>query len=438
MALHPMSPLDAAWFHMDGPANRAIVTGLLLTTKPLDFVQVRAQIGQRITAFERFRQRVVERGLAVSVPYWQDVEPFDPDLHLHHVALPAPRNAKALTAFIADIASTRLDPAQPLWQVHLVERVDRGSALLMRLHHCLADGTAMMGVMSRLFDPVPTSRRRAAPVSAGLARPQPAPAASMVDHAVQLVAGAGMLLQELLKQDDPPSPLKGEFGPRQQVGWSRPVAIADVKAIGARHGAKVNDVLVACFTGALRGYLRRRGVDVDHTTVRAMVPVDLRSAERIGELGNEFGLVILDLAVTSSRRAQRLALTKARMDALKHSAEPVAMKLLLDLFGRTPKVVEDAATDLFGAKASLVMTNVAGPRETLSLAGVPVDRAMFWVPHPGRQLGLGASILSYAGTATLAVISDAHLVPDPEEITRRFDREFEAMARDPEATTTTA
>jgi hypothetical protein len=85
------------------------------------------------------------------------------------------------------------------------------------------------------------------------------------------------------------------------------------------------------------------------------------------------------------------------------------------------------AVQLFGSKASVVMTNVAGPRETLYLAGVPLERVMFWVPHPGRELGMGISILSYRGAATLAVIADAHLVPDPEKITARFDREFATM-----------
>jgi hypothetical protein len=82
---------------------------------------------------------------------------------------------------------------------------------------------------------------------------------------------------------------------------------------------------------------------------------------------------------------------------------------------------------LFGSKASVVMTNVAGPKEPLYLAGVPIDRVMFWVPHPGKELGMGISILSYRGAATLSVVSDAHLVPDPEAITERFAREFAAM-----------
>ena len=205
--------------------------------------------------------------------------------------------------------------------------------------------------------------------------------------------------------------------------------MTDIKAIGTPSGAKVNDVLVAGMTGALRAYLKRRGVDVDHTTVRAMVPVDLRPPERAGKLGNEFGLVVLDLAVASSDSMDRLTTTKARMDALKRSPEAVAILVLFDLFGRGPKPLGDVANQIFSSKASVVMTNVVGPKKTLYLAGVPIDRMMFWVPHPGTQLGMGISILSYRGMASLAIIADAHLVPDPEAITARFNREFAQMLR---------
>jgi len=460
MTIHPMSPVDAAWYHMDGPANLAMVTGLMLTKAPLDFDKVRALYRQRLPGFDRFRQRVVERGFPLATPHWEDMPNFDIDQHLHHVALPVPHDQAALNALIADLASSPLDHEQPLWQVHVVDRVGRGSALIMRFHHCIGDGTAMMSLTQQLFDPVPgAAPRRRAPVAVtkagrpagpallapaldaigraarsalaaagaaagALAHPQQA-----IDRALMVLGGAGMLLGELLKSPDPQSPLKGEFGLRKHVAWSAPVAIKDVKAIGAQQGAKVNDVLVAGMTGALRDYLKRRGVDVNRTTVRAMVPVDLRPLERIGELGNDFGLVVLDLAVAKARSAQRLAATKERMGALKRSPEPVAMRVLFDLFGRGPKGLEDFANNVFGSKASVVMTNVAGPRNPIYLAGVPIERMMFWVPHPGRQLGMGISIMSYRGMATLAVIADARLVPDPQAITERFNREFETMLR---------
>ena len=459
VATYPMSPVDAAWYHMDGPVNLAIVTSIMFTKTPLDFPKVRKIYESRLLKFDRFHQRVVETGFPITTPQWEDMPNFDIDQHMHHVVLPAPQDEAALKTMITDIASTPLDREQPLWQVHVIDGVGGGSALITRYHHCIADGTGMRAVIHKLFDEKPRSwgrqqaqvtqaspeqsrggllkpafdaieraaRRAAATANAAIAmvaHPQ-----QVFDKAALVLGGAGMLVSELVKWPDPQSPLKGDFGIRKNVAWSKPVAIEDVKAIGARSGAKVNDVLVAAMTGALRVYLKRRGVDVNHTTVRAMVPVDLRPPERYGELGNEFGLVVLELAVASSRAAQRLAVTKARMDALKRSPEPIAMRFLFEVFGRGPKALEDVANYIFGSKTSVVMTNVAGPGQMLYLAGVPIDRMIFWVPHPGKQLGMGVSILSYRGMASLAVIADAHLVPDPEAITNQFEREFEAMMR---------
>ena len=318
----------------------------------------------------------------------------------------------------------------------MIDGVDGGSALVTRFHHCMGDGTAMTALSMLLYDDAPDAAQGArdagVPAAASgtgsgwfesafeaAAHPQ-----ALIDKAALIVAGAGMLLSELLKRDDPESPFKGRFSLAKRVAWSEPVAIADVKAIGALADAKVNDVLVAGMTGALRAYLKGRGVDVEHTTLRAMVPVDLRPPGHALELGNDFGLVLLELAVGDPTPLERLKLTKAHMDALKRSAEPVAMRVLFDIFGRTPKAVSDIPSSMLSSKASLVMTNVAGSPHTLYVAGVPIERVMFWVPHPGEHLGMGISILSYRGYATLAIVADAHLVPDPETITRRLEQEF--------------
>lgn len=440
MANRAMSAADAAWFHNDGPENPAIVTGVVLTRQPLDFATVRAVCQERLLGFPRFRQRVVERGIPLGKPQWQDMPSFDIDLHLHHIALPAPHDEAALRELVSDIAGLPLDHAQPLWQVHLVDDVAGGSALIMRVHHCIADGAALMTVAARLFDTQPGPWRPSESSNV----PEPAEASRLMGladamvhiaahprqvmgTAAALVSGAGMLIGELLKKDDPQSPLKGGFSMGKRVAWSDPVTIKDVKSIGVKHDAKVNDVLVAAMTGALRKYLSRRGLDVNHTTIRAMVPVNLRAPEQSGQLGNAFGLVLLELATSTARRDHRLTLTKTRMDALKRSAEPIASRALLEFLGRVPKALEDFSNDLFSSKASLVMTNVAGPREVLYLAGVPIDRMLAWAPHPGRQLGMAISILSYCGRASLTVVSDAHLLPDPELIAEYFNEEFQIM-----------
>lgn len=421
--MNTLDPVDAAWYHMDSASNPAIVTMIATTAAPLAFARVRSVLERRLLLFERFRQRVVETGWPLAAPAWEDVPDFDIDRHLHRIALPAPHDEAALLALVGQLASQPLDHALPLWQAHVVDRVGRGSALVFRYHHCIGDGLAMMSVAAKVFS-VP--RRRVAMPAA--ARPR-TPHATTLDTALEAASAVSSLATVLLKPADPVSPFKGRVAATQGVAWSKPVPIADARAIGATVDAKVNDVLVAATAGALRRYLLRQGVDARQATLRAMVPVNLRPAERLGLLGNAFGLVTLDLPVSAATAARRLALTKARMDALKQSPQALAMQALFDLFGRGPKVLEDVASKVFGSKASLVLTNVAGPRETVQLAGVPVERLMFCVPHPGDELGVGISLFSYRGMATLTVMADAGLVPDPQAITQGFEREFTALAR---------
>ncbi len=364
MTTKPMTPLDAAWYHIDGPVNLAMVTAILLTKEPLDFPRVKKVFADRLRTFERFGQRVVEASFPGGRPYWEDVPHFEFGQQMHHVALPAPHNKAALIELINGLASTPLDRARPLWEVHVVDDVEGGGGLILRFHHCIGDGTAMMAVAQEVFDSTPN-----APIERG----------SVV--AVHPEAG---LLDKLL-------------GPAlQAVDWSTRTVTSTWESVSqaVRHPEQ---------------FLEQAGA------VRAI------------ELGNAFGLVLLELAVGSKDPLERLRITKANMDALKGSPEAMIIMTLFNIFGRGPKLLEDLAVDLFGRKASLVMTNVVGPRETVYLAGVPIDRTIFWVPHPGKQLGMGISIFSYRGAASLAVISDAHLVPDPEVITAQFNREFEKM-----------
>ena len=191
-------------------------------------------------------------------------------------------------------------------------------------------------------------------------------------------------------------------------------------------------MLLAAVAGALRGYLIGRETDVYNLEVRAVVPVDLRPPERALNLGNEFGLIFLALPLGIADPIARMAEVKQRMDALKRSPEAVIMFGLLNVFGVTPTQVEEPVVNLFGSKATAVMTNVAGPRDALYIAGNRISNMMFWVPQAGR-LGMGVSIMSYNGGVTLGVITDAGLVPDPQAITARFEQEFAEMLASVEA-----
>jgi diacylglycerol O-acyltransferase len=226
---------------------------------------------------------------------------------------------------------------------------------------------------------------------------------------------------------DPPTPFKGPLGVAKRAAWSDPVPLDDVKAAGKALGATVNDVLLAAVTGALRRYLEGRGTPLKDLEFRAVVPVNLRKPEEEHELGNRFGLVFLTLPVGIEDPADRLFELKERMDEIKGSPEAVVALGLLGAIGSAPADVERLVVDLFGRAGTGVMTNVMGPRERISFAGVPAREIMFWVPQSGR-LGLGVSILSYAGGVSLGVATDAGLVPDPEKILDGFREEFDALA----------
>jgi hypothetical protein len=169
-----------------------------------------------------------------------------------------------------------------------------------------------------------------------------------------------------------------------------------------------------------------RKTKVDGIDLRAVVPVNLRPESEIVKLGNRFGLVFLALPVGIEDRGERLRELKRRMDAIKGSSEPMVIYAILNAVGMAGPEVEKIALQIFGSKATGVMTNVPGPREEIYLAGKAMRSMMFWVPQSAK-LGLGVSILSYAGQVRLGVVTDSGLVPDPESIIDAFQQEMKEM-----------
>jgi diacylglycerol O-acyltransferase / wax synthase len=446
MARMPLSSVDAAWLRMEDPTNLMMVTGVLTFEERLDARGLRRVLEERLLSFPRFRQRVQEPPFGIGPPMWATDDRFRLDAHVHRVALPEPGDKEALEALVSDLMSTPLDFSKPLWQVHLVD-YGGGSVVVARIHHCIADGIALIQVLLSLTD---TS-----------AEPQQPPAARQPDEAVESswpafpravgrlaeagfgllrdpsralgaatlgAAAAGTLAQITMLPPDPSTPLKGRLGVSKRAAWSEPISVAEVKAAGVRDGATINDVLVAATAGALRRYLVGRGQDVRGLEIRVAVPVNMRAADGGAELGNQFGLVFLPLPIDVADGRRRVLEVKRRMDGLKASLQPAVAMGMLSLIGYVPSRVQPLAVQFFGSKASAVLTNVPGPREQLYLAGRPLARAMFWVPQSGR-LGLGISILSYNGQVLLGVASDAGLVPDPERIVSEFEADLAELIR---------
>lgn len=450
-----MSKVDTAWLRMESPTNLMMITGVLMFESRLDLAALKALLAERFLAFRRFRQKAVDSGSSAA---WETDKDFDLEWHVRLTALPGAADKLELERLVSQLASSPLDHSKPLWQFHVVENYRGGSVLISRIHHCYADGLALVQVLLSLTDASPSVEQHAELAKVWLKKDQ----GSVMDRLLQptkagfakalgageKVLGKGMemwkdpaLAAELAREggeitrelaialslaDDPPTAFKGPLGVSKRVAWADPLPLEDVKTVGKALGCTVNDVLLACAAGALRGHLVDADQAADGLTIRATVPVNLRPLEHAKKLGNHFGLVFLDLPIGEANPVRRLERVAANMRELKRSRQAALTFGLLAAVGMAPVAVQRAALELFSRKATAVATNVPGPQMPLYLAGARVRELMFWVPQNG-SIGMGISILSYNGNVHFGLIVDAKLVADPESVVKRFAGEFEKL-----------
>ena len=454
------SSVDAAWLHMDSPSNLAVITGIITVDGRLEYERLKNVFEKRLLVYRRFLQRVAEPALPLGLPRWEADPEFDLEAHIIRLELPEPADQAELQKLVSRLMSEPLDPKHPLWVFYLVENYAAGGALVCRLHHCIADGLALMQVLLSTADSeadgdllaVPEPRRR----EPGLLTRLLIPAVKAVITAGDTWKAAGSFVHEgmdtlvnpsrlfdlakagasstkalgklLLIGPDRKTLLRGGCGVPKRAAWSQFIPLDTIKNIGRLMNGTVNDVLLSAVTGALRRYLDAHGENTEGLNIRTIVPVNLRNPGDVDLMGNRFGLVFLSLPVGIQDPLRRLVVLKRRMDAIKDSPEAVVALGILSAIGMSPTQVENLIVAIFGMKGTAVMTNVPGPRQPLYLAGQCINTLMFWVPTPA-SLGVGVSIISYADQVMLGVATDEGLVPDPETVVAYFHEELDYLAR---------
>ncbi|MEP7156979.1 MAG: wax ester/triacylglycerol synthase family O-acyltransferase [Betaproteobacteria bacterium] len=466
-----MSGVDTAWLRMEHPNNLMMIIGIMVFKEKLDFKKLQATLEQRFLAYPRFKQKAVQDPTGA---WWENDKNFDIKNHVRKAQLPGKAGKKELEEYVSQMAGQSLDFTKPLWQFHLVENYrGGGSALLTRIHHCYADGIALISVMLAMT---------ADNAEASLAKPKPKekhgkgrsghsghggdsgggdgmdfwtsvtkPMASVWSGAMKLTRGIveqgleiakdpatmrefatkGMELADELRKiammaPDTQTRFKGNLSGKKRVAWCDPLPLAEVKIVGKALGCSINDVLLATAAGALRDYMERNGDKSEGVELRAIVPVNLRAVEKAGELGNQFGLIFVDLPIGVEDPIERMLKVRERMKELKGSSQPIVAFVLLSAVGMGPKILQDQISALIGRNATAVMTNVPGPQKPLFFAGREIDEIDFWVPQSGG-IGMGVSILTYNGKVQFGLITDAKLVPDPENVINKFSDEFEKL-----------
>ena len=458
-----MSPVDTAWLRMDSPANLMMIVGVDIFDGPVDMARLRAVIESHLLCFREFRSRVVQDP---GGAWWEEDGNFDLDHHIVRIALPGKAGTAELQKFVAQLAGQGFDPMRPLWQMHLIENYVEGHALVIRVHHCIGDGIALIQVLLGLtttgpdddLGPPPRRKRasgdgapwdallrpftdatvKAIDMTGGLAARLLKAYGAMLEaptHAGETAGGYARIATQVAKDaaalalmsDDTSTSLKGKPAGTKVVAWNEPLPLADVKAVCKAIGCSVNDVLLSCAAGALRSYLAERGEVLEGAELRAMVPVNLRDSRKpLRRLGNKFGLVPLLLPIGIASPIARVFEVRKRMDELKSGYTAVVAMALLGMAGLAPRTVQKQVFDLLARKATAVMTNVPGPQHALYMGGAHLKRMMFWVPQTG-DIGIGVSILSYDGGVQFGLITDRKLCAEPQKVIDRFAGEFESL-----------
>jgi WS/DGAT/MGAT family acyltransferase len=435
---------------MDRPSNLMMICGVLIFGEHLTLARLKATLSDRFLRFKRFRQRAVR---APTGAYWADDRKFDIGAHVRRVKLRGAAGKAELETLVSELMAAPLDPSKPMWQFHLVEGYEGGSAVVVRIHHCYADGIALIQVMLSMTDadregrvpgPVPPPPKHPESTGgdplAGALKMATKMGSVLIEKGVGLwhepakavaFAKQGSAFTEelaklVLMEEDSRTCFKGRPGVAKRVAWADPIAVAEVKAVGRALDCSINDVLLSSVAGALRSYLLREGESVEGLSIRAMVPVNLRPAEKAWKLGNRFGLVFLDLPIGIENPVERLYALRENMRVLKGSYQPVLALGVLAAMGAGPKILQEQLLAMLARKATAVMTNVPGPQQPLYLGGALIDSMMFWVPQSG-DIGLGVSILSYNGEVRFGVVADCGFCPDPHRVIERFVPEFEKL-----------
>jgi diacylglycerol O-acyltransferase len=456
-----MSRVDTAWLRMDNDVNLMMIVGVWLLTPAITLEALRERIETRLLKYERFRHKAVADAMGAM---WVEDTDFDIDRQVVREKIPQKHGQterQALQQRCGELTVTALDPDRPLWQFHLVERYEGGSAIIARIHHCIGDGIALISVMNAITDggnDPPRRRRKAAdedgdhdwlsdavlkPLTGlavkaldmygsgvarsieALSRPRE-PLQGSMDMAKAGLQVVSDLAALALMADDSPTRLKGKPVGRKVVAWSEPMPLDVVKVVGKALNCSINDVLLSCVSGAIGGWLRAQGDNPDGAEIRAMVPVNLRPLEHAWQLGNRFGLAPLVLPIGIANPVERVYAVRQRMNQLKGSYQPLLAFGVLAVTGLFIKPVQDVVLGLFAKKTTAVMTNVPGPAVPLKFCGSTLRQTMFWVPASG-DVGVGVSILSYGGGVQFGLITDAGLCADPQAIIDRFEPEFQQL-----------
>jgi diacylglycerol O-acyltransferase len=457
-----LTALDASFLGLEDATSHMHVASVTIFEGPSpSYRELVEHIDSRLSLVPRFRQRLRFVPLSQGRPVWVDDPHFNLEYHVRVTALPPPGNEDQLKRLAGRVFSQQLDRTKPLWEIWLVQGLDRDQAgeregrfaLLAKTHHCLVDGVAGVDITAVLFD---AAREPETPPAKGpgwVPRPEPTSAQLLGDALLEratrpaemvhfaratlrgprrIAAGAYEALSALGSfassgLSAPPSPLNVEIGPHRRFDWVR-ADLSLVKQIKNELGGSVNDVVLAIVAGAMRRFLEERGEDVSELGLRVMVPVSVRRSEEYGTTGNRVAAMMAPLPVYEADPVERLRIVRDAMAGLKESKHAIGAQILTELGGFAPPTVLAQAARLQARQRffNMVVTNIPGPQMPLYVLGRELLDLIPMAPLARRQ-ALCIAVMSYNGKLDFGLLADFDALPDIAAVGRGIEHSLDEL-----------
>jgi diacylglycerol O-acyltransferase len=449
---------DTVFLHLEREGMPLNVASICMFEGSISFEDCLQFVESKLPLLPRYLKRVMSAPLGLGLPSWEYDPEFDLRRHVHEVKLRHGTDTE-LKTLAGKLFSTVMDRQHPLWDITVVRGLkDKRTGLIFRLHHCMADGIAGVGIMNVLLDANPKAPRLPKRKLRFRVPPPLDPLASLttglVDSYSDFVKRILSALADLLSMAERAAASGGKLpvgdlaslfpeitafterlrfnvvyrGP-QKFGCTE-IPLADIKAIRQHCGTSVNDVILAVVTATIRRYCEFHGDRVKGKLLRIMVPVNLRGNGSPSELGNRISLVPVTIPLDIRQPLKLLAAVHKRTEFLKHVHAAELVSLAGGLIGMFPTslqtLVGPVASQLPITPFNMVCTNVPGPQFPLYLLGHKMEQCYPYVPV-GGEMAVNCAILSYNGTAYFGFSGDAQAAPDLRRLEKLLKESFEQL-----------
>jgi diacylglycerol O-acyltransferase len=455
VAYERLTSLDASFLYLENAAMHMHVAGVSVLGPrrdgPLRYSDVQRTVESRLHLAPRLRQRVLPVPGNLARALWVDDERFDLDFHLRHAAIPSPGGRSQLERAVGRVLSRPLDRSKPLWELYVFEGLEDGrTAVLLKMHHALADGIGGMLIASAIFDVAPDVDQ-APPKQAWTPRPSP-PHDELVRDAIRdqvlhpvealtfaartpsrALGAVGQTLSgigTLAGMGPPPGgPFDAMIGPARRFAMAE-VPFERVRVVRHALDGTVNDVVLTMVARGLHDLLTERGQPTKGRTLRVMVPVSVRSKGEAGDVGNRVAPAFVDIPVGRMSARSRLSKVRVATRTLKASAMAVSADSIIGLGAYAPPALHAMAARAISRARwfNLVVSNVPAPQLPLYLAGAPLEASYPAMPL-GENCGLSVACTSLAGTLAFGLTADWDAVPDIELLARGTEQALDELER---------